>query len=64
MPDLRQCLGSPNVHRVLKAADARVKEYRHGKFAAGHRPRDHNSGGLKGMNDIGIHKFAWSAQVA
>jgi hypothetical protein len=48
------------MHRVFKAADARVKEHRHGKFATGHRPRDHNSGELKSMNDVGIHKLASS----
>jgi hypothetical protein len=46
------------MHRVLKAADTRVKKHRHGKFAAGQRPRDHDSGDLKSMNDVGIHKFA------
>jgi hypothetical protein len=47
-----------DMHHVLKAADARVKEHRHGKLATGQRSRDHNSGGLKSMNDVGIHKFA------
>jgi hypothetical protein len=35
-----------------------VKEHRHGKFATGQRPRDHDSGDLKGMNGVGIHEFA------
>jgi hypothetical protein len=46
------------MHHVLKAADARVKEHRHGKLATGQRSREHNSGGLKSMNDVGMHKFA------
>ncbi len=58
--NLRQGLGGLDMHRVFKAADARVKEHRHGKFATGHRPRDHNSGDLKSMNDVGIHRFASS----
>jgi hypothetical protein len=54
---LRQCLGSSDMHCVIKAADAGVKEHRHGKFATGQGPRDHNSGDLKSMNDVGTHKF-------
>jgi len=45
------------MHRVLKTADTRVKENRHGKFATGQCPREYNSGDLKSMNEVGIHKF-------
>jgi len=45
------------MHGVLKAANPGVKENCHGKLAAGQRPRDHNSGGLKSMNDVGIHNL-------
>jgi len=45
------------MHRVLKTANPGVKENCHGKLAAGQRPRDHNSGSLKSMNDVGIHNL-------
>ena len=60
---LRQCLSGSNVHRIVEAADARMKENGHGNFVPGHRAGNDNSGNLKSINRGSSHTFAETGSV-
>ena len=55
---LRQCLSGSNVHRIVEAADARMKENGHGNFVPGHRAGNDNSGNLKSLDGGISHECA------
>jgi len=54
----RQCLSSSNMHRIVKAADARVKENGHRNLVTGHRTSNYNSGNLKSLDGGISHECA------